>query len=95
MWAENQNYVFQNWGEFRKISKGYRKMSFWIRKKSALFGAFSEKKISALSERIRAETTLFSADFWLWKFTFSALFRAFQVMNSAESKLKHIWFKVD
>ena len=44
----------------------------------------------------------FSADFQLWKFSFSMLFRAestlfrdFQVMNSAESEPKHLWNRND
>ena len=45
------------------------------------------KKISALSEKIRAEAALLGADLLLSKFVFSALIRDFQVKCNAETAL--------
>ena len=57
----------------------------------------------ALNQRCFRENQRWnSADFELWKFPFSALFRAesalfrdFQVMNSAETDLKVFWIRTD
>ena len=61
------------------------------------------QRCSALNHLcFRAEQRCFSADFELRKFPFSALFRAesalfrdFQVMNSAETDLKVFWIRAD
>ena len=56
---------------------------------------FKTEKFSAVSERISSESVLFSANSWVWKFSFSALFRDFQVMNSAKTGLKLFWIRAD
>ena len=67
-------------------------------RKSALFSSESAlfQKKSALKKRC------FSADSYLWNFSFSALFRAepalfrdFKVMSSAETNLKLFWIRAD
>ena len=65
-----------------------------IRQKSPLLRVFPKK--------ISTERSLFTAGFYLWNFSFSALFRGesalfrdFQVTNSTESEQKHFWIRAD